>query len=136
MTIQYIAGYKYQLFLDYGLLLPKAFAGADIAVGYLTLGRDGFLTVGAGYAWDGPSGPTMDTPDSMRASLVHDALYQLIRLGKLSNGLRAEADKVFREICVAAGMGKIRAYSWWLALRLFGAAAADPKAEPKIVTAP
>ena len=28
-----------------------------------------------GYAWDGPSGPTIDTPDAMPASLVHDGLY-------------------------------------------------------------
>ena len=31
------------------------------------------------YAWDGPSGPTIDTSNSMRASLVHDVLYQAMR---------------------------------------------------------
>ena len=46
---------------------------------FIEIGTDGLLTIRKGYAWDGPSGPTIDTKDFMRGSLVHDALYQLLR---------------------------------------------------------
>lgn len=136
MTIQYVSGYKYQLFSDYGIVLNTEFPIQDTSYGYLTLRVGGLLTIEAGYAWDGPSGPTVDTSDSIRASLVHDALYQLIRVGHLPKSFRREADRIFREICLEAGMGRVRAYSWWAALRLFGSEAAELKAEPQIKEAP
>ncbi|MGH7536144.1 MAG: DUF1353 domain-containing protein, partial [Gemmatimonadales bacterium] len=80
MGIQYRTGYKYQLAADYTVLL--AFGPAEnIKTEYICFVRSlqgrGYLTVKEGYAWDGPSGPTVDTKDFMRGSLVHDALYQL-----------------------------------------------------------
>lgn len=50
---------------------------------FITLNTDGVLTLSAGYAWDGASGPALDTPSFMRASAVHDALYQLMKIGLL-----------------------------------------------------
>ena len=63
----------------------------------LTGGR---IIIKKGYAWDGASGPTIDTKSSMRASLVHDALYQLIRLKLLPFSYKAIADKNFYNICL------------------------------------
>jgi len=40
---------------------------------------DGGLLIKAGYSWDGPSGSAIDTKNFMQGSLVHDALYQLLR---------------------------------------------------------
>lgn len=65
------------------------------------------LWIHKGYWWDGPSGPTFDTPDFMRGSLVHDALYQLMREGKLSKKYRKYADKLLVQICKEDGM------AWW-----------------------
>ncbi len=48
------------------------------------------------YAWDGPSGPTFDTPTNMRASLFHDALCQLIGEGLLDKRYRKYADELLR----------------------------------------
>jgi hypothetical protein len=48
----------------------------------------------------------------MRASLVHDALYQLMREEKIDQGQRLRADEILRDICLDAGMSRIRA--WWV----------------------
>ena len=66
---------------------------------YLSLTEEGRLEVKRTYAWDGPSGPTIDTRNFMRGSLVHDALYQLIRLEVLPPESRKRADQLLREIC-------------------------------------
>ncbi len=60
---------------------------------FLRLGK---LLVRARYAWDGPSGPTFDTPTNMRASLFHDALCQLIGEGLLDKKYRKYADELLR----------------------------------------
>ena len=73
-----------------------------------------------GYAWDGPSGPTIDTENSLRASLVHDALYQAIRAGGLPFSARRHADRVFRNLLCEDGMSWLRRWVWYFAVRLFG----------------
>ena len=59
-------------------------------------GGTGRLLVHTRYAWDGPSGPTFDTPTNMRASLFHDALCQLIEEGLLDKKYRKYADELLR----------------------------------------
>ncbi len=54
------------------------------------------LTCNTRYAWDGPSGPTFDTPTNMRASLFHDALCQLIEEDLLDKKYRKYADGLLR----------------------------------------
>jgi hypothetical protein len=116
--------YKYVLVEDYrhqtGL---RPGAPVDIAP-VLHLAADGLLTIQKGYAWDGPSGPTWDTRNFMRASLVHDALYQLMREERLPRMYRDTADQLLRQICLEDGMCSICA--WWVyhAVRLFGASSA------------
>jgi hypothetical protein len=90
--IRYGAGYAYQLRAGYRVLLPEL---ADLTraaqfTTWLELWPDGTLVISPGYAWDGASGPTYDSKSSMRASLVHDALYQLMRLGLLSQSFKTE----------------------------------------------
>ncbi len=57
--------------------------------------------------WDGPSGLTIDTPNFMRGSLVHDTLYQLLRNELIEQKWRDEADEELRRICREDGMSKI-----------------------------
>ena len=80
--IAYKAGYKYQLKAEYVVQIDIKPA-ALIDIEYLALTPTGALTIRKGYAWDGPSGPTIDTLNFMRGSLVHDALYQL-KIGRAS----------------------------------------------------
>ncbi len=86
------------------------------------------------YAWDGPSGPTIDTRDFMRGSLVHDALYQLMRLSTLDYKVyRKRADEILKEICLEDGMCSFRAWYIYQALHLFAESAARPREEPEVV---
>lgn len=123
--------YKYNLHeevvYDTGI---KPDAPADL--GLVTLDADGRLTIRPGYAWDGPSGPTIDTPSFMRGSLVHDALYQLLREGKLPQHRRKAADRILSDICREDGMSKLRAAWVYRGVRAGGASSA----RPDMLTAP
>lgn len=80
-------------------------------------GRIGLIP---GYAWDGPSGPTFDTEDAMRGSLIHDALYQAMRTCQLNGSYRKFADDLFYRTCREDGMPWLRAWYFWAAVRVFG----------------
>ena len=134
--IAYKSGYKYQLKEDFVTAIAIE-PGAPIDTDYLALTRDGALTVKKGYAWDGPSGPTIDTPNFMRGSLVHDALYQLMRERLLDrDAYRDAADRLLQRMCREDGMSALRA--WWVyqAVRIGGDPSADPANDRPIVRAP
>jgi hypothetical protein len=90
------------------------------------LDTNGRLFISEGYSWDGPSGPTIDTRNFMQGSLVHDALYQLIREQYLDFEYREYADELLKEICLEDNMSTIRAFFVYWAVRLFGASSAKP----------
>jgi hypothetical protein len=127
--IEYKGGYKYQLIHDYTVKVnvhPKS----DIRTDYIGLTESGQLDLKAGYAWDGPSGPTIDTATFMRGSAVHDALYQLMRSHELEKSeWRKIADQDLRRICLEDGMARIRASYVYYFVRMFGrsAASCDPR---------
>ena len=121
--------YKYQLMREYTIIIPlDREVKTPVFTDFIRLQRrdkdDGTLTIDRGYAWDGPSGPTVDTRSFMRGSLVHDALYQLIRQVYLPLAWRKYADDLLRQICLEDGMGKFRAWYVWKNVRLFGGGAA------------
>ena len=62
----------------------------------------------------------------MRASLVHDVLYQAMREGGLPRKARGWADSEFRRILKADGMWWPRRWLWWSAVRLLGGGNAKP----------
>ena len=102
--IEYNDGYKYQLKKTYSLPIELQ-PDADITTPFIRLDTRGNLTLIKGYAWDGPSGPTIDTLNFMRGSLAHDALYQLMREKELDNNkFRAAADRILQRICKEDGM--------------------------------
>jgi hypothetical protein len=135
-SIAYRDGYKYQLQEGYSLdvsIRPAAAVGND----YIALDPQGALRIAKGYAWDGPSGPTLDTANFMRASLAHDALYQLMREGLLDHNLHREAaDRILQSLCREDGMSALRA--WWVyqGVRLFGNPASDPAQLRPVLWAP
>lgn len=102
--------------------------------GQIALSSMGTLKVESGWPWDGPSGPTVDTPSFMRGSLAHDALYALMRQGRLGQENRRAADKLLYALCRQDGMGWFRAqYVYW-GLRIGAGYAARPQREPEAVT--
>jgi len=113
--------WKYVLGADYIVetgIKPKN--GKLVQTPYIVMEAAGRMTIRADYAWDGPSGPMIDDGSNMRASLVHDAVYQLMRLGLVSRTRRNAADRLFETMCLADGMSALRARRAYLALRAFG----------------
>jgi hypothetical protein len=134
--ITYKGGYKYQLKQSFAVRIPVVPPSA-IRTEYITLDPEGNLWLKEGYAWDGPSGPTFDTLTFMRGSLVHDALYQLMRERHLERlDYREAADRTLRLICRQDGMCALRA--WWVywGVRLFADPASDPADERPLTRAP
>jgi len=135
--IRYRSGYKYQLVEEYSLTVSVTPDDAVEVDEFIDLSTEGVLVIKKGYAWDGPSGPTIDTKNFMRGSLVHDALYQLMRAKKLSKDQwREEADLELKRICLKDGMSRIRA--WWvhIGVRLGGGSSASTESRKEIHTAP
>lgn len=132
--MKYRAGYKYQLAETYQH--QTKIVGSTCQHEYIGLNIYGMLTILKGYAWDGCSGPTIDTKDTMRGGLVHDALYQLMRVGLLDRSWREEADLTLQRICREDGMSKFRAWYYFQGVDYFAKFASNPNAEPKILTAP
>ena len=131
-----IRRYKYRLEEAYEYKTELTGRSTDIDDGWVVLEDDGTLKIRKRYAWDGPSGPTIDTKNFMRGSLVHDALYQLMRAGVLQQTDREYADKVLRKICRDAGMSAIRAAYVYRAVRWFSGGAAKPRPDPPTICAP
>ncbi len=133
--MKYTSGYKYQLAISYKVqtaVRPKKL----VQTRYLSLNEKGSLRISSGYAWDGPSGPTVDTKSFMRGSLVHDALYQLIRRGWLSQDYREAADLELWKICREDGMSRMRAWYVHRAVRRVGFLATAESAKKKLLSAP
>lgn len=116
--IQYKKGYKYKLQAYY--VYPLRFISSSIRTGDWVSIAGNSLLVSDGYAWDGASGPALDTKNIIRASLVHDALYQLMREGALPTSFRKAADNELYHICREDGMWWIRAQWIYWTVRLFG----------------
>ena len=133
--VKYKEGYKYQLYkneVTQTYIRPPS----PIVTEYITLMPDGLLIIKKGYAWDGASGPTINTKSLRTPSLIHDALYQLLRERQLVQAWRKDADNEFIRLCAARGVWKIR--RWWLlkGLRIFGAKHANPQNAKKVLTVP
>jgi hypothetical protein len=117
--IYYWDGYRYQLDRDYACMTGVR-PPADISHRFFEIWANGVITAKEGYAWDGPSGPTFDTKNAMRASLIHDILYQAMAEDLLSWDFREQADDELAQICMEDGMGWFRATVWKKAVRSFG----------------
>ena len=103
---------------------------------YFHMDAGGKLTVKVGYRWDGVSGPTWDSANTMWPGCVHDVLYQslrekLITVAEWANGpdefilivmkgLRREIDALFEFLLEMEGMWAFRRSYYYWAVRKFG----------------
>lgn len=71
----------------------------------------GLLIVEPGFEWDFGSGPAIDTPAVVIASLAHDALCLLTNRRLLPWNCRAQADAYYRQLLHVNGTGFAR--RWW-----------------------
>ena len=137
--MKYKPGYKYQLIENESVFTsfpPPKDIRTDF-IDFLKTSEGGILTVRKYYAWDGASGPTLDTENSMTPSLMHDALYQLMREGHLdAKEYKDKADRLLQSMLKDRGMSMLRALGWYRSLYRFGAAATLPENEKPVLTAP
>ena len=97
-----------------------AIDGASAQTEHIVLRTDGFLKLRKGYVWDFGSGPAVDTPDMVYASLAHDAFYELMERDLISRKLRKRVDQYFRKLLKSAGMPWWRRAWVYAAVRVFG----------------
>ena len=131
--------YKYQLMEDH-VIQTDIKPPDDVEVpDFIVLTTAGELTIRKTYAWDGASGPMPDIKSIMRGSLVHDALYQLMREKLLDYKKdREKADDLLRQNCLQDRMPAwLAALVYWTVRRL-GEFAARPPKKPrdKMIYAP
>ncbi len=127
MKYRSLSGYKYQVTETFSERVPL-FADVEVIHTHFTL-IGGTITIFAGYCWDGASGPTIDTKNSMTPSAVHDALYQMIRSGLLPPDRQGDADYEIDRLSRERGMSKLRRLVWFNGLSLFGFNAAKLRKE-------
>ena len=134
-----LKSYKYQTLED-ALFYSNIYPPHDVSNGYITLKKDGRLIIAKFYCWDGTSGPTVDGPTNMSASLAHDALYQLIRENFLSFHYKSACDYFFIEICNEKGMCEVRQWVDLRGLQMFGRNSCEPRVgvelQDQVFTAP
>lgn len=117
--LEYRKGYKYQLASNFCTVVRGIELKLSVSSEYISLSKSGLLFIESGYAWDGPSGLALDTKNFMIASLMHDALYQLMRMGLLARKYRLEADLELYRFCRQSGMFIVRAWLVYKAVRIF-----------------
>lgn len=131
-----LKNYKYKLAESYTIktdLKPKQdIYEPNADKPFIKLSTNGILYIFAGYAWDGASGIAIDTANFLRGSLVHDALYQLMRQGKIGLENRDYADRLLQKICKEDGMSSFRANNVYYAVKMFGESSAAPTNQKEI----
>ncbi len=128
LRLRKLKGYKY---CTQGQYVRDFVAGAfEIQHKFICI-SDGNILIEEHYAYDGASGPTFDGKTNLKAALVHDAAYQLMREGLLGRWYRKQVDELFRKHCIEDGMGKFRAWYYYKAVRIFGARTSLPEKNPR-----
>ncbi len=136
-TIKYSRLHKYKFRTEGDYVHPGKLPLPDCEHRYIAI-KDGTLTIKDAYAWNGANKPAINTKSFRRGSAVHDALYQLTRLGLLDIKYRLFIDKLLIKICLEDKMWKIRTKWVYASVRTFGKKSAMPNKNPrdKIFIAP
>jgi hypothetical protein len=133
--LYYRDGYKIQVFSDYTYDQEGIWFDGVYDTPWLRLAGK-TITIKATFASDGPSGPTIDSPCSIRGAIKHDAGYALIRAGVLPITAKSVFDDQLKHDVIQDGMNRIRAWYWHRGVVAFGAVSIRPSAEKPIKVAP
>jgi len=139
--IVYQRGFKYQTTkewsiqtktLGYGVAIEASSGGAP----WVSLTPRGVLTIREGFCWDGPSGPTVDTPEFIAASLPHDGGFDLMRNELIPRSTKSQWDALLRDYGRQLGMGWFRTLYVWIGVKIGADFAAKPGGGFRIEVAP
>lgn len=81
--------------------------------------QNGLLAVRPGFIWDFASGPAVNTPDMVYASIAHDALARMTVEREVPWKVRKQADKYFRQLLRQFGAHWFRAWYAYVAVRAY-----------------
>ena len=118
LTYRSLHAYKYQVMAPFELRVA-VYPKQPIMTNWISLTPHGMLSIVRGYAWDGATW-TVDRASNMVASLAHDALYQLMRLGLLGQDWRVAVNCVYQDLVLAHGGWTWTANLEYLALDRLG----------------
>jgi len=144
MKIEIISGkkWKYRLPEDETFIFDHIGLTDAIDTLYITM-VGSVINIKKGYAWDGSSIPLKRIAKFISfgfwdldkyckvASLHHDALYQLMRLGLLPKIYKDYVDSLYRFECISGGMSMKEAAIRFWALQKFSNV--DKKEKPNII---
>lgn len=128
--MRYRKGYKYQLAED-DTHQTDFRPPQEVSCERLRMDKNGMLYVSEGYGWDGASG-IIDRKTNLRASMVHDALYELMRKKLLDHKDWRLADKEFARCLKQDGAWKITIKVDMAGLKLMRGKYAHPKHRRKV----
>ncbi len=128
-------GYKYQLEVSESWQIDFK-PEREIAGDHYTLTKDGWLTLHAGFCWDGASGPVIDRASNYAASAVHDALYRMMRRGELNYKRWREADLVYADVMRKCGAWEVTVQVDLAGLWVAQGSAANPRNVSEVMEAP
>ena len=106
-TVLYTSGHKYQARCQ--MIYFTGIFGYEIMTDLILLRKDGWMLVEPYFAWDGASGPAIDTRTNMRASHLHDALAALMRKGLLPMDCIERSNAALKRIMIIDGAWSARA---------------------------
>jgi hypothetical protein len=129
----YVDGYKYQSRCDRVYYI--GITGHTIVTDLITLRPDGWMLVSEYFAWDGCSGPAIDTKSNMRGGQCHDALAALMRMGLIPIDCVKPSNQAITRLMIDDGAWRFRAnlYQRLLDLTEYWA---RPENSKKILVAP
>lgn len=114
--------YKYEMLRDRSV--QTRIYNFNIITSFFRINKIGKMSILSGYRWDGPSGPTIDTPSFMRSSACHDVWFQCLRQARIPTKKRDfvfnESNKDLQSISIEDGMYRFRAYMVRKSVSMFG----------------
>jgi len=128
--VKYKHGFRFYLAEDFSLKIDDL-PDENVLPLYKIAMSKGMLTISKGYMWDrGFRGK-----EFIRGTLVHEALYQLIRLGYLPYEWRKKSNEIYYSLLVDDGAPKLFAWLLKKCADLFGNVASNGKSR-KVLFAP
>ena len=130
--------YRYTLLAPERLEIPRKICDAIYVHGHmvssflltirsLEVEDSCLLLIKEDYSWNGFSGSVLDSENTMRADLLRDALYQLMRVGCLDRKYRGRVDRLYLRNLWEDGVPFLRRWAWYLEARIFGKKLVDPR---------
>ena len=115
--IEYQEGYGYWLRSGFQIK-TEIKPDTPIIAEFFSLESDGVLRILPGYAWDG-STKVADTKSTQIASVVHDALCQMVQEYGLDKKWKLEINKLYYNLSRMGGMSRLRSAIRFLGIEIF-----------------